>query len=1417
MPTTSSQNYTGLYSNDASSVSPGGAYGNANVVSLLATSTDGANTIGNISATGNVTAANFIGNVIGNITGNIVVPGSNTQVLYNNNGNLGASAGLVFDSATNAVSVTGTVSATGNITGSYFLGNGSQLTGLPATYSNANVTTLLAAFGSNTISTTGNVTAGYFLGNGSQLTGLAATYSNANVTTLLAAFGSNSISTTGNVTAAYFAGDGSQLTNINAGNIVGSYGNANVAAFLAAFGSNTISTTGSVTAGSVTATGNVVGGNITTGGLVSATGNVTGGNVSTAGQVTATGNVTGGNLITGGLITATGTITSSANVTGANVNTAGVVSATGNVTGGNLVTAGLLQAKDGLLSGNLTVGGNLVYVNVETLAVEDPIIELGRGPNGAPLTSNDGRDRGEQLWYYTTQEQSAFIGYDNSAGKLLAAANVSIANEVVTVNSLGSMVAGDLEVTTVSASGNVTGNYFLGNGSQLTGIASTYGNANVANFLANYGANTFSSTGNVTAGNVITPSVYTSNITGAAGQNVTVAADGTGDIHLDADSVRIGDNNIDATIVTHGTGDLILRTNEGDASQGNVRIYDGANGNIDLNPNGSGTVNITGTGGASVIGNVVGGNLRTAGVVSATGNVIGGNVVTGGYVSATGNVSSGNVYTTGIVTATGNITGGNVVSLGLISATGNVSGNYFIGNGSQLTGINPSTLQGNMTGNISGQNTYAITGLTHLSLANSSNIAIGSIKLTNNAVSPPGLNIDGSLEVSGLTAFNGDVTIQDGNGVNFLDSDNSNYVGLKAPAVVASNIEFTLPGTDGTSNQVLKTNGSGVLSFGGLEGSMSGNITGNNTYAITGLEQITVKSLGNIAIGNSKIINNSASPSSLVIDTALSVDGTLTASNGNIHIEEARGVRWYDTDNTNYVAIQGPGTVTSDVTWTLPATDGTSGQSLNTYGNGILYWSTGSTTNNITATDDTVTTTLYPVMVAAAGSSQTANVTTSRFTFNAATGALSASGNITGANIVTAGITTATGNITGGNLITLGQVTATANVTGANVVATANLTSTQQTIVGTANVGTTGNIVISGKNIATDMVRNPDSATSTTAETARIFVGTGNVGNVQPQSMGGATGARLLVSDYYQRGNNALTAQAFGTSDFIQLSANVSNGSWRQRGQVNILTVGGGANAYNITQTSMTAGPTGSGAAINIGGGTAASTSFLGNTSVSHALGAGYFISTNVNSSLGNAVGSLAFVTVTGNTTNYLGYTAGASGTGANLTNSITFYHAGLTNTYGTTMANVARNATNYYSFKSDDDIAQVGLGSLRSYHEFNYAAGNTSGAITINKTNGQVQQINLTGNVTSVAFSNFVTSASAGTTKEQMDTVTIVFNQGATGGYGVTLPTGSTYKYAGNVTTVGTTANSLTMVSVSALRVGGTTTYLLSVSPEFV
>ena len=106
-----SNNYTTLYSGQGA-ISATVAYGNANVTAFLNSGTDGGNTIANIVASGNITAQYFIGNFAGNITGNIVVPGANTDIIYNNNGNAGASNNFTFNSTTNVMSVLGNITST---------------------------------------------------------------------------------------------------------------------------------------------------------------------------------------------------------------------------------------------------------------------------------------------------------------------------------------------------------------------------------------------------------------------------------------------------------------------------------------------------------------------------------------------------------------------------------------------------------------------------------------------------------------------------------------------------------------------------------------------------------------------------------------------------------------------------------------------------------------------------------------------------------------------------------------------------------------------------------------------------------------------------------------------------------------------------------------------------------------------------------------------------------------------------------------------------------------------------------------------------------------------------------------------------------------------------------------------------------
>ena len=106
-----------------------------------------------------VTSLTFVINILSS------VGGANTQVQINDAGTLGGFSNLVFDKITNVLSVTG------NVAGTYILGDGSQLTGLPAGYADSDVAAYLAGGTVSTdikttaaISATGTVTGLSFVG-----------------------------------------------------------------------------------------------------------------------------------------------------------------------------------------------------------------------------------------------------------------------------------------------------------------------------------------------------------------------------------------------------------------------------------------------------------------------------------------------------------------------------------------------------------------------------------------------------------------------------------------------------------------------------------------------------------------------------------------------------------------------------------------------------------------------------------------------------------------------------------------------------------------------------------------------------------------------------------------------------------------------------------------------------------------------------------------------------------------------------------------------------------------------------------------------------------------------------------------------------------------------------------------------------
>jgi hypothetical protein len=123
-----------------------------------------------------------------------------------------------------------------------------------------------------------------------------------------------------------------------------------------------------------------------TGTSLTATGNVAGGNLTTAGVVSATGNVIGGNLTTGGLVLATGTVTGSALIT------SGTVTATGNVAGGNITTGakvvavGNIDSTSGIFNGDGFGLSNIPAANITGLSLSG----IANGTSNVDIASADG-------------------------------------------------------------------------------------------------------------------------------------------------------------------------------------------------------------------------------------------------------------------------------------------------------------------------------------------------------------------------------------------------------------------------------------------------------------------------------------------------------------------------------------------------------------------------------------------------------------------------------------------------------------------------------------------------------------------------------------------------------------------------------------------------------------------------------------------------------------------------------------------------------------------------------------------------------------------------------------------------------------------------------------------------------------------
>jgi hypothetical protein len=555
--------------------------------------------------------------------------------------------------------------------------------------------------------------------------------------------------------------------------------------------------------------------------------------------------------------------------------------------------------------------------------------------NSVPLTGD--LALGEVALNYTDGN----LFYKDGGGTV----NLLVSNKFVSVT--GNITGGNLNTGgVVSASGTITGGNLA-----TSGTASAGGNITGGNILT---GGLISAAGNITGNYII------GNLACASGISTSKIFNGTSE-------ANIGTSGGNANISIAGTSNVAVFTTTG--------------------------LNITGL--ISANGNITSGNVNTAGLISAGGNVTGANLITSAAVSAasvsaSGNITGGNLNAAGLSLSSNVVSA--LVSAANITTTANIAANYFIGNGSLLTGIDATSIQ---NGN-SNVKVYA-----NANVATSVN-GVANVLL----VTGTGVNITGTISA------NGNVT-----------GGNVNTGGLISAGgnVTGSNV-----------------NTAGLISAGG-------NITGGNVITGGAVSAASVSASGNITGGNASILGTTASTSkttgALTVGGGVGVAADLYVGNSIV----ADGGAYGNVTTTQFASVFGSGGGPNPYSiMQVRASDGASGLGMQAFtGSGTLYGNTNINFGLATIRDKDVPSNLVIK----------AYIDSTGFLAN---GIVSASGNITGGNIITsaavsAASVSASANITGGNLITAGavsaaSVSASGNVTGGNIntagrVTTANINS----------------------------------------------------------------------------------------------------------------------------------------------------------------------------------------------------------------------------------------------------------------------------------------------------------------------------------------------------------------------------------------
>ena len=242
---------------------------------------------------------------------------------------------------------------------------------------------------------------------------------------------------------------------------------------------------------------------------------------------------------------------------GANLNLVGSDATTDTVklTNGGYITATYTSGTE------VTLGSNATNANTaSTIVARDASGNFSAGTITATLSGTA-----------TQVSNSLTAGTHLSGGPYNGSSAVTLTTDATDANTASTIVARDASGN-FAASGATLGAVTVGVDTDQT-ISTTSGNL------------VLQTAAGVNAGNIT--------LFSGAGGNIALTPDTTGDVHLNTDNVRIGDNNATATLATRGTGNLVLTTNEGSAVEGTLTFANGANGSATFAPNGTGSVALT--------------------------------------------------------------------------------------------------------------------------------------------------------------------------------------------------------------------------------------------------------------------------------------------------------------------------------------------------------------------------------------------------------------------------------------------------------------------------------------------------------------------------------------------------------------------------------------------------------------------------------------------------------------------------------------------------------------------------------------------------------------------------------------------------------------------------------------------------------